>query len=212
MRAGRSRGGSGRVSSRVFERPTRDVAHSPLDRAKGHEIVWSAVAPLLEGARGIRDISFVYFVGESDGPIKIGFAKDPIARLRTMQTGNPRRMRIEHLLVGDMPMEKLLHEMWEPFAIMSAGRVGKPDAAPGTEWFRAEIRSVLAPIIGEAVAWQCRKLRRVIEDGDPLTGKELQAALRKTHREAGIVLQGRDMARTLAPAAGYVNLTRGSRI
>jgi hypothetical protein len=85
---------------------------SPLDKAKGYEVVWQQVSPVFESARGVGGISFVYFIGESDdGSLKIGTSKDPISRLRGMQTGNPRRLRIEHVLVGSSHLEKLLHEI-----------------------------------------------------------------------------------------------------
>jgi hypothetical protein len=82
---------------------------SPLDKAAGHEVAWRRVSDVFDAARQIRNCKFVYFIGEDDdGPVKIGVAKDPISRLRAMQTGNPRRLRVEHVLVGDMDVEKLL--------------------------------------------------------------------------------------------------------
>lgn len=67
---------------------------SPLDKANGYELDWDRTPRIFEVARGINNVSFVYFIGERDnGPLKIGKAVDPINRLRAMQTGNPRGER-----------------------------------------------------------------------------------------------------------------------
>lgn len=137
---------------------------SPLDKAKAYEVVWGQVAPIFEAARPYGNNSFVYLVGEPDGPVKIGISKDPIARLRTMQTGNPRRLRIEYVLIGDMPTEKLLHEFWEPHAISSLASRSLPGSAPGTEWFKADARAELLPIIETAVRYQLALLRRIPDE------------------------------------------------
>lgn len=51
-------------------------------------------------------IGFVYFIQEGeDGPIKIGWAKDPRRRLASMQSGNPRRL---HLLGAIKTKRRLL--------------------------------------------------------------------------------------------------------
>lgn len=40
----------------------------------------------------------LYVISESrDGPVKIGTSADPAARLRQLQTGNPRRLRIFYI-------------------------------------------------------------------------------------------------------------------
>ena len=126
-------GGKPRLPQPKRERPYK----SPLDRAAGFEVIWQHVSALFEVARQIANASFVYVIAEEDGPIKIGSAVDPILRLRSLQTGNPRRLRVEHVLLGDADLERLLHELWEPFAIKSARvqRRQRPDAAPGTEGF-----------------------------------------------------------------------------
>lgn len=135
------------------KRPKRVVF--PLDKAKGYEAVWPQVAEMFIETKRFDGAMYVYVVAEeNDGPVKIGKAKDPIDRLRGMQTGNPRRLRIEYVLLGDLPIEKLLHQLWEPYAITSLAKRGKVDAAPGTEWFRPEIRAHLFPIIATAVEKQ----------------------------------------------------------
>jgi hypothetical protein len=55
--------------------------------------------------------SFVYVVqGEPGTPIKVGVAKDPMARLRGLQTGNPQRLRILCVIPGDHALETALHD------------------------------------------------------------------------------------------------------
>jgi hypothetical protein len=52
----------------------------------------------------------VYFVQSGDvGPVKIGIARDPLARLGELQTGNPEQLHIRHVLPGDRTMESGLH-------------------------------------------------------------------------------------------------------
>ena len=54
--------------------------------------------------------SFVYIIEvEADTPIKIGVANDVAKRIATLQTGNPRRLRLLHALVGDRRFEQQLH-------------------------------------------------------------------------------------------------------
>lgn len=169
---------------------------SPIDKAKGYEITWQHVSPLFEAARPYTDITFLYIVGEAnDGPLKIGYSKDPISRLRTMQTGNPRRLKIEYVLVGSMHTEKLLHELWEPHAIYSARTNGRVDAAPGTEWFNPDIRAQLFPIIQDAVTRQTEHLRTA--DGD-ITSDDMERIVRDAHwDDETFIPPHRDPARLL---------------
>ena len=39
---------------------------------------------------------YVYVIGPDDGPIKIGFTNNLKTRLRTIQTGNPERIKIHY--------------------------------------------------------------------------------------------------------------------
>lgn len=180
---------------------------SPIDKAKGYEVVWNQVGALFDAARPF-DTVFIYLIGEADnGPLKIGYSKDPIARLRSMQTGNPRRLRIEHVLIGSMPLEKLLHQFWEPFAVVSAGNVGKPDALPGTEWFKPEARDTLLPIVADAAARQVEYLTT-----EPMPSFEaVEQLVRDAHAESDFVARGRDEITLLGATVGYV-IRRRSRI
>jgi hypothetical protein len=187
----------------------RKVSSFPLDKAKGYEVIWSQVAPLFEAARRFVDIGYVYFIGEEDdGPVKIGTAKDPIARLRSLQVGNPRRLRVEHVLVGDAYIERLLHEIWESFAIVSSRNAGKVDAPPGTEWFRPDIRPILFPAVITAAEQQ---IARLGEHGD-VSSTEMEKIIRGAHGVHGLVAQRRDETTLLAQGLGTVVGSRPSRI
>lgn len=171
---------------------------SPLDKAKTHEVVWHEVSGIFDAARRIDGATFVYFIGEGeDGPLKVGFAKDPIARVRTMQTGNPRRLKVERILVGDMALEKLLHELWAPFALENR-----------REWFRPEVRATLYPIVATAANHQVELLSSTVEDIDPLT---LERIVREAHIEHDFVAQVPHQVRRLGRSGGYA-VDRASRI
>lgn len=195
------------------------MPRSPIDKAKAHEIVWPNVSPIFEVTRPMEGACFVYVIGEADdGPLKIGLSKDPTARLRTMQTGNPRRLRIEYVLMGDMAIEKLLHELWEPFAIVSANSAGKVGAAPGTERFKPEARDQLLDIIHDAVDRQVEYLEDAVfaalngrsEEGPSYA--ELEYRVRQAHADSGMVAKGREEILLLAHGAGYVRASRRSRL
>lgn len=56
--------------------------------------------------------SFVYVIkADGDSPIKVGKSDDHAKRLDSLQTGNPRRLRLLHVLVGGLDLEWQLHQM-----------------------------------------------------------------------------------------------------
>lgn len=182
----------------------------PLDKAKPHEVVWDQVSGLFTAARPIQNPSYVYIISEGDdGPVKIGLAKDPIARVRTMQTGNPRRLRIEYVLVGDGELEALMHEYWEDYAIRSPNASKLPGSAPKTEWFEPEIRGQLWPILELASYEQMTYLH---ENSGEIKMRRLEKIARGAHYANGFVAKGRDEIRVLAQGAGYARLSRKSRV
>lgn len=160
------------------------VAASPLDEAQGYEIAWSQVCDLFDAARPYDGCHFVYILGEEDGGhIKIGTSRNPIHRLRNMQVGNPRRLRVEYALLGGYMLEKFLHGMWDAYAVLAARKRGQADpATPGTEWFRAEIRDKLFPIVDLAVAGQIQRLREKTD----VTEAEMQNIVRIAHAAHGV--------------------------
>lgn len=197
-----------RSGNKIPQRPKRDHFRSPIDKAKAHEVIWQNVSRLFDATRRIEKPSFVYFIGEPDGPLKIGLSKDPIARLRGMQTGNPRRLRIEYVLLGDLNLEKLMQEMWRPHAILSANQIGKPDALPGTEWFQPEVRAALEPIVFSAVEMQIQWLHQC---EDTFDWHDAERLVREAHGGHDFVAVKKHQTLLLSTDGGIM-ATRKSRI
>lgn len=60
----------------------------------------------------------IYFIqaGE-DGPIKIGFSKDPVSRLRTLQTAHTEKLKMLHHQTGTRVDEVKLHHKFKSLKI-----------------------------------------------------------------------------------------------
>lgn len=128
-----------------------------------------------------------------------------------MQTGNPRRLTVEHVLFGDVGVEKLFHELWEPFAIPSDRNKGKVrERGAGTEWFRPEIREHLFRVVDYAAALQLQVMDTPGEDGI-IDVNELERVVFEAHLELGQVKNAHDEMAFLAASAGY-RLTHKSRV
>lgn len=77
----------------------------------------------------LRQAGLVYFVREGhDGPIKIGYALEPIQRLKSLQIGNPRLLVLVGYFPGDVAMERRLHARFADWRLN--GEWFSPDA-PG---------------------------------------------------------------------------------
>lgn len=62
--------------------------------------------------------SFVYVISGPDAPpIKVGVAKDPIARMANLQQGNPARLRLLFVLPGGYDLEADFHRRLEECGI-----------------------------------------------------------------------------------------------
>lgn len=58
----------------------------------------------------------MYFIqAEDGGPVKIGTALDPLARLRALQTAHPAKLVIREILEGDLLGEAALHREFAPY-------------------------------------------------------------------------------------------------
>lgn len=178
------------------------MSPSPLDKATAHQIEWQSVAPVFEAGRNFANPSYIYFIGEEDeGCVKIGKAKDPIKRLCNMQVGNPRRLRVERLLVGDREAEGLLHDLWSEYAVLSDRAKANKTIKPGTEWFRSEIRPKLFPIVSEAAKRQIEIIEGV--DGTAIYLDHLDKAIRQAHVDAGHEAKVTAPVYKLGAVAGY---------
>lgn len=187
---------------RRFANKGKREYQSPIDRAHGRELVWQQVSPLFTAARVIVEPRFVYFIGEdNDGPMKIGTAKDPIQRLRDMQTGNSRRLRVEWALVGTRQIEKLLHEYWAEFAIKSVRHSGVADTPPGTEWFRAEARDQMFPIIAAAALLQIQHIEAL--ESPEVYIEDLEDLVRQAHADHDFIPRKPHQTRLLGSGGGY---------
>ena len=165
-----------RSALRRLDPPQRPRPYaSSLDRAAGFELDWEWVPPVCDAARHLPEPCFVYFIGERDGGyLKIGTAKDPVGRLRELQTGNPRSLSIEYVLLGDRELESLLHSLWQEYGVLSM-------RSRDTEWFRPSIREPLTPILALAIEQQITAM----EQGNTAL-PELQNIVRLAHLVHGI--------------------------
>lgn len=59
-----------------------------------------------------RSDGWVYFMAAGQGDIKIGWARDPDKRLRELQVGNPKRLKILGVIPGSRLTEKEIHRYY----------------------------------------------------------------------------------------------------
>lgn len=66
----------------------------------------------------LPDPKWVYFIGGINrfgypsGPIKVGYAADPVSRLVELQTGNPEKLVVWEVVLGSRDLEAHLHRQW----------------------------------------------------------------------------------------------------
>lgn len=72
---------------------------------RGRELVEPKDAPVPRG-----HTAHVYFIGHATGPVKIGKAVNPSARLREIQTGYPYKLSILALVDGGHDVERAYHK------------------------------------------------------------------------------------------------------
>jgi hypothetical protein len=126
-----------------------------------------------------RAHGFVYFIQADDGgPIKIGWALDPIARLKELQVGCPEPLSLLMTLADEGGLETQLHRRFATLRLRG-------------EWFRAE--QELAALLWlpglmprrerpQPTVWGYENLtagdlKRVRAVQDPLAAKELAEEL-----------------------------------
>lgn len=96
-----------------------------------HSVEPPLIDRLDEFPEGIRDAlrkrlnqCFVYFIRqEGTGLVKIGYAKSPASRLRTLQVSSPQRLSIAALEPGGRSRETFLHDIFADWRF-------------GGEWFK----------------------------------------------------------------------------
>lgn len=67
--------------------------------------------------QGFVSLVGVYFIQDEDGPIKIGYGSDPIARLRLLQVGNPRELTMLGWFEAPVEVERNLHRRLAAYQI-----------------------------------------------------------------------------------------------
>lgn len=92
---------------------------------------------------------FVYFIqGENHGPVKIGTARDPVARLGELQCGNPDDLILRELVLGGRDVEKAIHDRWLQAHVRG-------------EWFGHGYEAAILAFAGVASAFQIAEHRKV---------------------------------------------------
>lgn len=110
-------------------------------------------------------MSYVYFIGDGIGPVKIGRSTNPHKRLAHMQTGNPNVLRIE-ALVQPMHTDSYIYELAMHNALS--------DRRVRGEWFEREAAQPIIDAVNVALA-----------DGDELTREAIINLLRIASRSGG---------------------------
>lgn len=172
-----------------------------LSHAHPAEINWENVAPFLKD-RQPGTAPFVYFIIEGeDGPVKIGQAKNPIQRLRSLQTGNARPLKIEFVIYGDLEFERLLHEYWRPFAIVGS-KLKRADRDSDyfreTEWFAPEARKRILDAADEI------SFRQLAAPHGTTTLDDMYLIVGEVMTELGYEIRRPDELRYLGKHGGYV--------
>jgi hypothetical protein len=87
----------------------------------------------------LTDEAICYFVGGEDGPVKIGYAKDPKRRLVDLQNGSPVRLSILAQTSGGLTRETAYHYQFAKFRLHG-------------EWFERcpDIEAEIARLNGDA--------------------------------------------------------------
>lgn len=86
----------------------------------------------------LKPPSFVYVIqAKGDTPIKVGVAKDVHARMRTLQTGNPRPLRLLYALPGAHALEATFHRK-----LRRSRLCGEWFDGPDVEGFLSEVQEL----------------------------------------------------------------------
>jgi hypothetical protein len=91
----------------------------------------------------MNSLKLVYVMGSSrDGPLKIGFAKDPETRARDLQTGAPRALHVYWQFPVTEPerWERLIHDALAPSRLKG-------------EWFDIPVERAIAALWAASLAY-----------------------------------------------------------
>lgn len=100
--------------------------------------------------KALTEPLFVYFIqAEHGGPVKIGQAQDPRARLRELQCGNPDRLVIRSVILAEQETERSLHVAWASARVRG-------------EWFGGGMEEAIVAFAQQA----CRNQLEAAERGE----------------------------------------------
>jgi hypothetical protein len=116
-------------------------ARAPLMTARYQRDPFATAADDLRyWKKNLRVPTFVYVIqGDPGTPIKIGFAKNPLTRMATLQTGYPWELRLLYVFPAAIRLEQALHRLY------AAGRLRG-------EWFDAEVIEGDEPFLADLAA------------------------------------------------------------
>ncbi len=106
--------------STALATPHRYTPAATGTAVKAHRAELHAHLETFEHWRGTDPrAAFVYLISEWDreaeeptGFCKIGTAGDPVKRLNSLRTGNPRHLQIDGLFLGGLDQERAMHRRW----------------------------------------------------------------------------------------------------
>lgn len=189
-------------AGRLKRKPRTSMPRDLLSGVHGSEINWDHVPGVLAGRQPGR-MPYVYFIAEAgDGYIKIGTARHPVKRLRELQTGNPRHLKIERVIHGDTEIEKLMHGYFRDDVVGGRQQLSttfQNSRARDTEWFDPGARERIFEA-AEEIWYRQVELKPV--DGF-ITIEMLQVAVAEAMDSLGHTLRGQDELRFLARTMGY---------
>jgi hypothetical protein len=124
-----------------------------------------------------REIGHVYFIGATDGPIKIGYtSKAPEQRVKEIQTGNPERLKVLAKTPGSQRLETAFHAIFATQRMVGEWFRRTPELARLVEAYHG-----VAPIVGGERAMAGPPMREH-EHRLPLEGEILPPPKRKNGR------------------------------
>lgn len=102
-----------------------------------------------------RPSTYVYFIAAERGPIKIGKARQPYARLQNLQTAHPEQLFVLAFGGGGDGLERSLHKEFADYRM--AG-----------EWFHRS-----DPILRRIIEWQEAELAEIDRLSTPVPATEM---------------------------------------
>jgi hypothetical protein len=99
----------------------RDLGYSPSPQDSVARCL--AIVKMLRSKR--KNMGYIYFIASEDGRVKIGYSKNPKARLANMQTGSSSQLKIIALSPANQVEERKLHQQFDEYRVHR-------------EWFRFE--------------------------------------------------------------------------